>query len=866
MAPPNLPVNPINDVSLPEIIEEYFDLSDGKLSVRGVPLLDEVPNNVTFSPFNSICQPCDDVPLPLLNRVGALPHKGGFLGFKADVPSDRLKNSLGRSSDRDFLSIFRFKTWWSTMWVGNSGSNLQKETQWVLFDVPEIKSYVIIIPIIDGSFRSALQPGTDGHVVICAESGSTQVKASNFDAIAYVHASDNPYNLMKEAFSAIRVHLNTFRLLEEKTVPNLVDKFGWCTWDAFYLTVEPAGIWHGINEFTEAGVSPRFLIVDDGWQSISFDENEDPNEDAKNLVLCGSQMLARLHRFDECKKFRNYKGGSMLSPNAPSFDPKRPKMLIAKAIEIEQAEKTRDKAVRSGVTDLSVFETKIQKLQQELSELLGGQETGASNGSCRGCTCRVGSYGLKAFTSDLRSNFKGLDDIYVWHALCGAWCGVKPGATHLNAKITPCILPPGLDGTMNDLAVDKVLEGGMGLVHPDHASLLYDSMHSYLSEVGVTGVKVDVIHILEYVSEEHGGRVELAKAYYKGLSDSLVKNFNGSGLISSMQQCNDFFFLGTRQISMGRAGDDFWFQDPSGDPMGVYWLQGVHMIHCSYNSMWMGQMIVPDWDMFQSDHLCAKYHAGSRAICGGPVYLSDFVGSHDFDLIKKLVHPDGTVPNCLHCALPTRDCLFKNPLFDGKTALKIWNFNKFGGVIGGFNCQGAGWDPKEQRIKGFPDCYKPILCSVHVSDIEWDQNLELAHMGKAEEYIVHLNQDDELRVLTPKSAAIQITIQPSSFEIFTIVPVQTLSPGNKFAPVGLTNMFNSGGSIQELEYTIEGEVSAKVKVKGGGSFLAYASGCPKKCCLNGGEVAFEWSDKGKLKLNLPWVEEAAGISELVFMF
>ncbi|RXH74591.1 hypothetical protein DVH24_029312 [Malus domestica] len=563
MAPPNLPVNMINDVSLPDIIEEYFDLSDGKLSVRGVPLLDEVPNNVTFSPFNSICQPCDDVPLPLLNRVGALSHKGGFLGFKADVPSDRLKNSLGRSSDRDFLSIFRFKTWWSTMWVGNSGSNLQKETQWVLFDVPEIKSYVIIIPIIDGSFRSALQPGNDGHVVICAESGST--------------------------------------LLEEKSVPNLVEKFDWCTWDAFYLTVEPAGIWHGINEFTEAGVSPRFLIVDDGWQSISFDENEDPNEDAKNL----------------------------------------------------------------------------------------------------------------------------------------------PGATYLNAKITPCVLLPGLDGTMNDLAVDKVLEGGMGLVHLDYASLLYDSMHSYLSEVGVTGVKVDVIHILEYVSEEHGGRVELTKAYYKGLNDSLAKNFNGSGLISSMQQCNDFFFLGTKQISIGRAGDDFWFQDPSGDLMGVYWLQGVHMIHCSYNSMWMGQMIVPDWDMFQSDQLCAKYHAGSRAFCGGPVYLSDFVGSHDFDLIKKLVHPDGTVPNCLHCALPTRDCLFKNPLFDGKTALKIWNFNKFGGVIGGFNCQGAGWDPKEQRIKGFPDCYKPIHCSVHVSDIEWDQNLELAHMGKAEEYIVHLNQDDE---------------------------------------------------------------------------------------------------------------------------
>lgn len=59
---------------------------------------------------------------------------------------------------------------------------------------------------------------------------------------------------------------------------------------------------------------------------------------------------------------------------------------------------------------------------------------------------------------------------------------------------------------------------------------------------------------LEYVSEEYGGRVQLANAYYEGLTKSLNKNFKGTGLISSMQQCNDFFFLGTRKISMGRVG------------------------------------------------------------------------------------------------------------------------------------------------------------------------------------------------------------------------------------------------------------------------------------------------------------------------
>jgi stachyose synthetase len=48
---------------------------------------------------------------------------------------------------------------------------------------------------------------------------------------------------------------------------------------------------------------------------------------------------------------------------------------------------------------------------------------------------------------------------------------------------------------MADLAVVKIVEGGIGLVHPDQAGDFYDSMHSYLADAGITGVKVDVIHV-----------------------------------------------------------------------------------------------------------------------------------------------------------------------------------------------------------------------------------------------------------------------------------------------------------------------------------------------------------------------------------
>ncbi|XP_031486903.1 stachyose synthase [Nymphaea colorata] len=839
-----------------------FKLSDGKLSVNGVTLLSEVPENVTLTKFCSSPQ-SSDAPVPLVQKVQSASHRGGFLGFSTREGSDNLKTSLGRFTERNFLSIFRFKTWWSTQWVGRSGSDLQMETQWLLLDVPELGSYALILPLVEGSFRSALHPGTDGHVILCAESGSTKVKTSTFTACAYVHVSDNPYVLMKEAYGAARVHLNTFRLLEEKSVPSLVDKFGWCTWDAFYLTVNPVGVWHGAKEFVEGGVPLRFLIIDDGWQSISLD-GENPFEDAKNLVLGGTQMTARLYRFEECEKFRKYKKGTMLSNSPPAFDPAKPKMLIGKAIELEQAEKTCEKAIQAGVTELSGYLSKIKELRLQLHEMYAGKEQ-ENEAIAESDCCEPISRGMKAFTSDLRTAFKGLDDIYVWHALCGAWGGVRPGTTHLNSKITPVVVSPGLAGTMTDLAVEKIKEGGIGLVHPNQATDFYDSMHSYLASAGITGVKVDVIHTLEYVSEEYGGRVQLANAYYGGLTKSLTKNFKGTGLISSMQQCNDFFFLGTWKISMGRVGDDFWFQDPNGDPMGVYWLQGLHMIHCAYNSLWMGQIIQPDWDMFQSDHLCAKFHAGSRAICGGPIYVSDSLSGHDFQLIKKLVFPDGTIPKCLHFALPTRDCLFKDPLSDGETILKIWNFNKFGGVIGAFNCQGAGWNRQEQRFKGYPQFYKPVSGSVCAKDIEWDQKKEAAQMGESEEYAIYLSQAVRLLTVNSRSEAIHITIEPSSFEIFSFVPLKRLGQAFKFAPIGLVDMFNSGGTILDMVHSeAEGETSVRIQVKGAGSFLAYANVKPKSISMNEVGTEFEWLDGAKLLIDVPCNEQY--ISDLMFHF
>ncbi|KAL0337458.1 UNVERIFIED_CONTAM: putative galactinol--sucrose galactosyltransferase 6 [Sesamum calycinum] len=139
--------------------------------------------------------------------------------------------------------------------------------------------------------------------------------------------------------------------------------------------------------------------------------------------------------------------------------------------------------------------------------------------------------------------------------------------------------------------------------------------------------------------------------------------------------------------------------------------------------------MLPDWDMFHSLHPAAEYHGSARAISGGPVYVSDAPGKHNFDLLRKLVLPDGSI---LRARLPaaTKDCLFSDPARDG--LLKIWNMNQTG-VLGsiqlsslqhGTVLRGKNFQPKQiESITGYVRAVMFILHLRVALDSNWDGNV-----------------------------------------------------------------------------------------------------------------------------------------------
>ncbi|KAM3695469.1 hypothetical protein ACJW31_07G133900 [Castanea mollissima] len=714
---------------------------------NGHVILSQVPDNITATPS------------PYTNIDESITNVGCFVGFNAKESTDRHVVSIGKLKDIRFMSIFRFKVWWTTHWVGSNGRDLENETQMVILENSGLgRPYVLLLPLLEGPFRASIQPGHDDNFDLCVESGSSKAFGDSFPSVMYMHAGEDPFSLVKEAMKVVRVHLGTFKLLEEKNPPGIVDKFGWCTWDAFYLSVHPQGVLEGVKGLVDGGCPPGLVLLDDGWQSIGHDS--DPiTQEGMNQAVAGEQMPCRLLKFQENYKFRDYVGSK-----------------------------------------------KCDNLK-----------------------------GMGAFVRDLKDEFKSVDYVYVWHALCGYWGGVRPNVLGLpESVVVEPKLSPGLKLTMEDLAVDKIVGTGVGLVLPEIVGQMYEGLHSHLEAVGIDGVKVDVIHLLEMVCENYGGRVELAKAYYKALTASVKNHFNGNGVIASMEQCNDFMFLGTEAICLGRVG--------------------CHMVHCAYNSLWMGNFIQPDWDMFQSTHPCATFHAASRAISGGPIYVSDTVGQHNFELLKTLVLPDGSILRCEYYALPTQDCLFEDPLHDGKTMLKIWNLNKYTGVLGTFNCQGGGWSRETRSNQCFSHCSHVLTSQANPKDIEWKSGKNPISIEGVQIFALYYNQDKKL-VLSKPSDNVELSLEPFKFELITVSPVTVLAGTSiEFAPIGLVNMLNTGGAIQSLAFNDDGK-SVQIGVKGTGEMKVFASEKPITCKIDGEVVPFEY-EGCMVVIQVPWPDSS----------
>ncbi|GAY37422.1 hypothetical protein CUMW_028850 [Citrus unshiu] len=726
-------------------IKPVVRIAERKLIVKDRTILTGVPDN-------------------LITTSGSTsgPVEGVFIGAAFDEESSRHVLPIGALRDIRFLACFRFKLWWMAQKMGDHGSEIPLETQFLLVETKEgshIESndgnednqivYTVFLPLIEGSFRACLQGNANDELELCLESGDSDTKASSFSHSLFVHAGTDPFGTITEAIRAVNLHLKTFRQRHEKKLPGIVDYFGWCTWDAFYQEVTQEGVEAGLESLAKGGTPPKFVIIDDGWQLVGGDDHSSNDENEKK-----QQPLMRLTGIKENEKFQK------------NEDPK----------------------------------------------------TGIKN------------------IVDIAKTKHGLKYVYVWHAITGYWGGVRPGIKEMEEYESLMKYPMLSKGVVENeptWKTDVMAVQGLGLVNPKNVYKFYNELHGYLASAGIDGVKVDVQCILETLGAGLGGRVELTRQYHQALDASVARNFPDNGCIACMSHNTDALYC-SKQTAIVRASDDFYPRDPTSHT--------IHIAAVAYNSVFLGEIMQPDWDMFHSLHPAAEYHGSARAISGGPIYVSDAPGKHNFELLKKLVLPDGL--------------------------LKIWNMNKYTGVLGVYNCQGAAWNKTERKNTFHETTSDAITGQIRGRDVHLIAEAA-TDPNWTGDCAIYCHRTGELITL-PYNAAMPVSLKVLEHEIFTVTPIKVLSPGFSFAPLGLVNMFNAGGAIEGLKYVVEGgaqlteiddgyggdqraencsnELVGKVcmEVKGCGKFGAYASAKPRRCTVDSNEVEFEYDSNSGL--------------------
>jgi raffinose synthase len=214
--------------------------------------------------------------------------------------------------------------------------------------------------------------------------------------------------------------------------------------------------------------------------------------------------------------------------------------------------------------------------------------------------------------------------------------------------------------------------------------------------------------------------------------------------------------------------------------------------------LWFGHFMQPDWDMFQSGHAFGAFHAAGRALSGGPVYVSDKPGEHDFALLRKLVCSDGSVLRAEGVGLPTLDTLCVDPTCEA-VPLKIWNTHGAAALVGVFHARYAAGRAE------------PVSGALRIADVPGLQGQRFA---------CHAHNAQRLERLE-RGVERPFTLAEREFEIFSLVPIES-----GWAALGLSDKFNGPVAVVDVEWT--GPDACTVRVRDVGEFLAYSERRPRQ--------------------------------------
>lgn len=659
--------------------------------------------------------------------------------------------------------------------------------------------HVLFLPVVDTAYSFSLESHgkllqINGH---CVQNTPT-VLENPHEIAALVAMGDDPFQLIADSMNIVKTHiraLNPYFIQAEyqrKGVPSVfprgpgpsfVDRLGWCTWNAYYTNVNADNIIHGLSTFQSRGITPGFIILDDGWQHTDI-EAED-----------GGQWTGMLKSFGTKPSF----GGTI------GYD-------LKQLIQFVKAN----------------FNIDAFLLWHTLTGYWRGVEI---TSQVRGDLDKFLSTIVppKISQAELRMS-PNVREYQYTHVAVGRGVGLIP-PEHIHqffAEYHACLAAAGVDGVKVDAQAmlpslsSELLGGGIHLTSSYHFALQQSISNSF----GTSSKSID-ISVETYSKSTPPVDVEFPVIHCMCHSQGTLLCI--ASMYPDLEEDRSTHCL----RPLIRGSDDFWPTRAAS--------MGPHIYTNAMNSLLISEIGLHDWDMFMTSMGApSRMHGVARAISGGPVYTSDLPNKQNQDIYQHLAFKDGAIPRCIRNAHPVARMLFEDPQRCSGVPLLLQNANADGYVIGAFNIAGS---VVENDVNGFRalkytemtlaslpkafrgsiDDIRPVWeipelleslkidCNVYLSDIqELAATKRRATQHTADTFIAHRSSDSKLFGPIDSTHDPPIDIKLAAVydcEVITFSNVHTFASTESrasywIAAIGAVDMYNPGGAVLGVDTSL----------------------------------------------------------------
>ncbi|MDX9881188.1 MAG: Sip1-related alpha-galactosidase [Prolixibacteraceae bacterium] len=253
----------------------------------------------------------------------------------------------------------------------------------------------------------------------------------------------------------------------------------------------------------------------------------------------------------------------------------------------------------------------------------------------------------------------------IWHTLLMHWNNISPD--HEMTDLAPYLMPQPIkkqQDPKDNQYLDDTEINVEALIPKDNADDSEQFYKHFMKDVKAQGFDFLKTDNVSRSTIEYYGTSNPARAHtYNVLSLEKACNIYGLGLMNCSAQ-NTIDLLNATHSATMRTSPDYQKNNLSTSKSQI--LQSV------FNTLWLGQTLWPDHDMFHSsDSQVGETMAITKAMSGGPIYLSDDPEDFNKEIIMPLCYDDGLLIRPEAPGAPLSESVFSDALYETKHLYKV---------------------------------------------------------------------------------------------------------------------------------------------------------------------------------------------------